>query len=264
MMSDRIRVEFDHSVGRVVLCRPEAANAIDLTFAREFEQAAASCRIEQVRAVIITSEGPRFCVGGDVKSFSAQSDLPSHLREVTEHLHAGIIAFVEMDAPVVVAVQGAAAGGGLGLVCAADVAIAGVSASFVMAFTALGLSPDSSSSWFLSRHVGLGRALDLTLTNRVLRAPEALEWGLVSRVVDDEQLAEEADQLARQLANGPTTAYGASTRLLRSAANNPLRPHLNEEAGSIAQLAHTPDGREGISAFVDRRTATFVGGDGLD
>lgn len=194
-----------------------------------------------------------------MKSFKSQPDLPAHLLEVTEHLHAGIEAFVEMDAPVVAAVQGAAAGAGLGIVCAADLAIAAESASFVMAYTALGLSPDGSSSWFLARHVGLHRALDLTLTNRVLLAGEALAWGLVSRVVPDQELADEAENIVRRLAVGPTSAFGAAARLVRDGNESSLRRQLAMEGSSISRLAGSADGVEGLNAFLERRSASFDG-----
>lgn len=212
-----------------------------------------------MRAVLISAEGSQFCAGGDVKSFSRQPDIPKHISEVTGHLHKGISTFVEMDAPVVVAVQGAAAGAGLGLVCAADLAIASNSATFLMAYTALGLSPDASSSWFLARHVGLHRATDLTLTNRVLSADDALSWGLVTRVVPEEELHTASEDLVSRLALGPTSAFGASVRLLATAADESLIQHLAAEADSIAALSASIDGSEGIAAFVERREAHFVG-----
>jgi 2-(1,2-epoxy-1,2-dihydrophenyl)acetyl-CoA isomerase len=178
---------------------------------------------------------------------------------VTQHFHDGIVTFVEMDAPVVVAVQGAVAGAGLGLVCAADIVVAGKSATFVMAYTRLGLTPDGSSSWFLSRHVGLRRALDLTLTNRVLSADEALAWGVITRLVADDQVLKEAESIIEQLATGPTAAYGASARLLRSATGNTLRTQLSQETGALVERARAVDGLEGIRSFVERRSANFIG-----
>jgi 2-(1,2-epoxy-1,2-dihydrophenyl)acetyl-CoA isomerase len=181
------------------------------------------------------------------------------LADVTRHLHAGVAGLAALDAPVVAAVQGPAAGAGLGLVAAADLVIAAQSATFVMAYTAVGLSPDGSSSWFLPRAVGLRRALDLTLTNRVLSAEEALDWGLITRVVPDDALAAEAEALAGKLRDGPTTAFGAAARLLRSAWSRPLEPHLEAEALALVAQASGTDGREGISAFVERRPPHFVG-----
>jgi 2-(1,2-epoxy-1,2-dihydrophenyl)acetyl-CoA isomerase len=259
MNFERFELSIGNSVARLVLSRPEAANAMDLLFAREFEAAAKEIEGLRVRVVVISALGRQFCAGGDLKSFAKQEDLASHLEEVTAHLHEGIATLTELDAPLILAVNGAVAGAGLGLVCAADLVIAGESSTYLMAYTRLGLSPDGSSSWFLARHVGLHRALELSLANRTLSAREALEWGILTRVVEDEDVLSEAESLVTQLASGPTGAYGATKRLLRSASNNSLREHLAMESASIATLARTVDGAEGIAAFVERRDATFRG-----
>lgn len=257
--SQRLEYEIDQGVARIVLNRPEAANAIDLTFAREFEAAATAISTGAVRVALITAEGRNFCVGGDLKSFAGEADLGAHLDEVTRHLHEGIALLAEMDAPVVAAVNGAVAGAGLGIVCVADIVVAGESSTSLMAYTRLGLTPDGSSSWFLAQHVGLHRALDLALTNRVLSAREALEWGIVSRVVPDDLVLSEAQSIVTTLAAGPTAAYGAAARLVRSAQDRTLRQHLDEERAQMAERARHADGREGVAAFVERRDARFIG-----
>jgi 2-(1,2-epoxy-1,2-dihydrophenyl)acetyl-CoA isomerase len=259
MTDRRLDVVIDGSVARICLIRPDAANTIDLAFAQEFEAAAKACTRGRIRVVLVTAVGRQFCAGGDLKSFVDKPDLGSHLEKVTRHLHAGIATLVEMDAPVVMAVQGAVAGAGLGLVCAADIVVAGESATFVMAYTRLGLTPDGSSSWYLPQHVGLRRALDLTLTNRVLSADEALAWGVISRLVADDQVLVEAEAIVELLAAGPTAAYGASARLLRSALGNTLEAHLRAETANLAKRARAADGLEGIRAFLERRGAIFNG-----
>jgi len=260
MNSERLLLTIDDGVARLVLSRPEAANAIDLAFAKELEAAAALIKSERVRVVVVTALGRQFCVGGDLKSFAKQDDVPAHIEEVTTHLHEGIATLSELDAPLIVAVNGAVAGAGLGLVCAADLVVAAESSTYLMAYTRLGLSPDGSTSWFLARHVGLHRALELSLTNRVLSAREALEWGIVTRVVTDDDVPEETESLVALLAAGPTASFGATKRLLRSASSNSLREHLGAEGASITSLARSADGAEGIRAFVERRDATFIGG----
>jgi 2-(1,2-epoxy-1,2-dihydrophenyl)acetyl-CoA isomerase len=259
MNSERLELSISNGVARLVLSRPEAANAIDLVFAREIEAAAKEIQVQHARVVVMSALGRQFCVGGDLKSFSKQEDLASHLEKVTAHLHEGIATLTELDAPLILEVNGAVAGAGLGLVCAADLVIAGESSTYLMAYTRLGLSPDGSSSWFLARHVGLHRALELSLTNRVLSAREALEWGIVTRVVEDEDVTREAESLVAQLASGPTGAYGATKQLLRSASGNSLRGHLAAEGASISSLARTADGVEGVAAFAERREATYTG-----
>jgi 2-(1,2-epoxy-1,2-dihydrophenyl)acetyl-CoA isomerase len=252
-------LSIDDGLARLRMVQPDAGNAIDLAFAIELKAAASACRAASVRTVLLTGEGRHFCVGGDLKSFATQSDLPGHLRDVTRHLHDGIATLVELDAPVVAAVQGSAAGAGVGLVTSCDIVVAAESSSFVMAYTRLGLSPDGSSSWWLPRMVGLRRALDLTLTNRTLTADEAAHWGLVSRVVPDGSVVDEASELAESLAKGPTAAYGAAARLLRDAGRRDLRTHLDAETEALVWCADSVDGREGVSAFVERRAARFTG-----
>ncbi|MGA7835297.1 MAG: enoyl-CoA hydratase-related protein [Acidimicrobiales bacterium] len=255
---ERLDVSIDDGVARIVLNRPTSANAIDEQFGVEFEAAAMACAEAKVRVVLISALGKQFCVGGDLKDFAGRDDIGSHLDRVTGPLHRGIATLVEADAPVIVAMRGAAAGAGLGLVCAAEIVIAGESSTFLMAYTKIGLSPDGSTSWFLARHIGLRRALDLTITNRVLSASEALAWGLVSRVVADDDLDAEAESLVDALRVGPTAAYGASARLMRSSLDRSLRDQLDAEADSIASCANGDDGREGMRAFLERRAPNFT------
>jgi 2-(1,2-epoxy-1,2-dihydrophenyl)acetyl-CoA isomerase len=207
--------------------------------------------------VLLRGEGRVFCGGGDLKSFSQEPDLPAHLEAVTRHLHAALYSLAQLDAPVVAAVQGSAAGAGLGLVGAADLVVAAASAKFVMAYTKLGLTPDGSSSWYLTRVLGLRRALELTLTNRVLNAEEALAWGLVNRVVPDDALDSEARALAAELAAGPTGAFGRAKRLLVAAEQNDLGAQLALETATLCRSAASPEAAEGIQAFLEKRPPAF-------
>ena len=200
---------------------------------------------------------PRFCGGGDLKGFAGRDDLPTHLREILGPLHVAITQLVRGDAPVVAAVQGSAAGAGIGLVGASDLVVAGESAKFVMAYTGVGLTPDGSSSWFLPRLVGLRRALELTLTNRVLSAAEALDWGLITEVVPDDELTAEAEALAARLAAGPAPALAAAKRLLHTSLEETLETHLAREAEAISAASGTPEGQEGVAAFVEKRPPVF-------
>ena len=143
--------------------------------------------------------------------------------------------------------------------CASDLVIAGESAKFVMAYTAIGLTPDGSSSWFLPRIVGVKRALELTLTNRVLTAAEALDLGIVTTVVPDADVRERAETLARQLADGPTAAFATARRLLHTSLEDTFETHLAREADGIVAATSTADAREGIAAFVEKRPPTFTG-----
>jgi 2-(1,2-epoxy-1,2-dihydrophenyl)acetyl-CoA isomerase len=160
-------------------------------------------------------------------------------------------------APVVAAVQGTAAGAGLGLVLAADLAIAGKGAKFTAAYTAVGLTPDAGTTFLLPRAVGHKRAMEMFVTNRVLDAQLALEWGLVNQIVEDAELADTAAALAARLAAGPAGAYGAVKRLLAESEPG-WEAQLAREGRSIAERAETPEGREGIAAFLEKRTPKFT------
>ncbi len=198
-----------------------------------------------------------FCGGGDLKSFAGRDDLPTHLREILGPLHTAIAELVRGDAPVVAAVQGSAAGAGIGLVGASDLVLAGESAKFVMAYTGVGLTPDGSSSWFLPRLIGLRRAIELTFTNRVLSAPEAKEWGLITDVVPDDELAAAAGALAARLAAGAPQALAAAKRLLHTSLESTLESHLTREAEAISAASGRAEGVEGIAAFVEKRAPVF-------
>jgi 2-(1,2-epoxy-1,2-dihydrophenyl)acetyl-CoA isomerase len=213
-----------------------------------------------VRAELIRGAGARFCGGGDVKDFATRGpDLSHHLRAITVPLHAAVSQLVRLDAPVVAAVHGSAAGAGLGLVAAADLVVAGASTKFVLAYTGIGVTPDCASSWFLPRLVGLRRSLELALTNRVLDASEARDWGIVSSVVPDDDVTATAERLAAELANGPTRALGGVKRLLHGSLEHTLDQHLVLETEEICRAAATADAAEGIAAFVTKRRPVFNG-----
>jgi 2-(1,2-epoxy-1,2-dihydrophenyl)acetyl-CoA isomerase len=249
------------NVARITLNRPEAANSLNETLARDLMHAALRCDEDPaIRAVVITGAGRMFCAGGDLKSFAAQGDnLPYHLKEVTTYFHAAVSRMARMDAPVIAAVNGAAAGAGMSLACACDLVLAAESARFTMAYTRAGLTPDGSSTYFLPRIVGIKRALELTITNRTLSAEEAQAWGIVTRVVPDADLLDAAQQLAAQLAAGPTRAFGASKRLLFAGWTETLETQMENESQAIAAMAGTADGREGIDAFLAKRAPSFRG-----
>jgi len=249
------------NVAHITLNRPEAANSLNREMASDLMHAVMRCSEDSaIRAVVITGTGPMFCSGGDLKEFAAQGEhLPYHLKEVTTYLHAAISRLTRMDPPVVAAVNGSAAGAGMSLACACDIVVAAETARFTMAYTRVGLTPDGSSTYFLPRLVGLKRALELTLTNRVLSAQEALEWGIVTRVVPDTELLAQAHALAAQLAAGPTKTLGSSKRLLHTGWTETLETQMEHESQTIADMARTADASEGITAFLEKRTAKFGG-----
>ena len=249
------------SVAHITLNRPEAANTINLELAKELMYALMQCDEDPlIRAVLITGAGPMFCGGGDLKSFNDQGEnIPHHLKEITTYLHASMSYLVRMDPPVVAAVHGSAAGAGLSLVCACDMVLAAESARFTMAYTRLGLTPDGGATYTLTRIVGLRRTLELALTNRLLSAEDALNWGILTQVVPEKDLFTEAKALAGQLAEGPTKAFGATKRLLQTGLTESFEAQMKNESLSIAEMARTGDGREGIRAFLEKRTPNFKG-----
>jgi 2-(1,2-epoxy-1,2-dihydrophenyl)acetyl-CoA isomerase len=250
----------DDGVATLTLARPDAGNSIDLQLAKDLNEVTLAWSVDQrVRAVLITGEGKNFCVGGDLRSFAQRDDLPAHLTDVTTYLHAANSRLMRLDAPVVAAVQGSAAGAGMSLAASADLVLAGASSRYVMAYTAIGLTPDGSATWSLPRIMGLRRSLELALTNRSLTADEAVAEGIATRVVADDELAEEAFTLARTLAAGPTGAFGAAKRLLRESLGNDLEAQLALETRSIAVAAGSADATEGIAAFLEKRPPTFTG-----
>ncbi len=255
-----LRADVADGVGRLTLARPDAGNSIDLTMAEELHQVTDAWADDPaVRAVLLTGAGATFCVGGDLKSFAAVDDLPAHLLEVTSHLHAAIATLCAMDAPVIAAVHGSAAGAGCSLAAVADLVLAAESSRFVMAYTAIGLTPDGGGTWALPRAVGLRRALELTLTNRRLTAAEAVEVGLATRVVANGELGAAAAALAEELAAAPTAALGAAKRLLRGSLAQSVEEQMALEAQALAAAARSSDGREGIAAFLEKRRPRFTG-----
>jgi 2-(1,2-epoxy-1,2-dihydrophenyl)acetyl-CoA isomerase len=253
-----IHLEIRESVAFLSLARPDAANTMNLEFGREFLAAAFAIEAApSVRAVLLTGQGKNFCFGGDLKGMVASgTDVRAYLSELTTHLHAGMALLARLDAPVIAAVNGTAAGAGLGLVLAADLAIAARSAKFAPAYTGVGLTPDAGCTFLLPRAVGYKRAMELLLTNRVLDAQQALDWGLVNQVVEDESLAETAAALAARLAAGPAGAFGAVKRLLAEAEPG-FEAQLARESRSIASRGMTAEGREGIAAFLEKRAPRF-------
>ena len=249
------------SIAHITLNRPDAANSINLDLARDLMYAVLRCDEDpDIRTVLISGAGNLFCGGGDLKDFKAKGEqLPYYIKEVTAYLHSAISRMTRMAPIVVAAVHGAAAGAGMSLAIACDFVIAAEAARFAVAYTRIGLTPDGSMSYFLPRIVGLRRALELTLTNRVLTAHEALEWGIVNRVVPDTEFLNQAKVFAAQLATGPTRAYGVSKRLLHSGWAETLETQMENESQAIANSARAADAQEGIAAFLGKQKAEFKG-----
>src|SRR5258706_463919 len=248
-------------VATLTLNRPDAFNALNLALGRDLFHAVLEVDDDPaVRAVVITGAGKAFCAGGDVKGFADNLDrFGAVIKELTTYLHGAVSRLCRTDKPVIMAINGVAAGGGMSLALAGDLVLAAESARFTMAYAKIAATPDGSSTYYLPRLIGLRRALELYLTNRALSAREAQEWGLITRVVPDGELASAADALARELAQGPTRAFGGAKRLFHQSTWESLETQMELEAQAIAASGRTEDFKSGVTAFARKQAPTFRG-----
>ncbi|MFO7193885.1 MULTISPECIES: enoyl-CoA hydratase-related protein [Thermocrispum] len=249
-------------VRTITLNRPQAYNALNVELKEALRDAlVAAAAAEDVRAVVLTGAGKAFCAGQDLKEHIALLDAqdPAPLRTVEEHYNPIVRALATMPKPTVAAVNGSAAGAGAAFSYACDLRVAGRSASFTGAFAGVGLGPDSGASWTLQRLVGFGRAMELMMLGRKVGADEALRIGLVNEVVDDDAVLSRAQELAAQLAAGPTAAYREIRQVLIAASTSTLDEALENEKAAQTRLGATHDHREAVDAFVNKRRPRFTG-----
>src|SRR5580658_78624 len=232
-----------------MLNRKDSGNAINLQMAMDLLAAAMTCaRNAAVRAVVLSGAGRNFCFGGDLRAMASRDETGGdYIRELTTYLHAAISHFVRMDPPVIAAVNGTAAGAGVGLVAMADLALCARSSRFNLAYTHSGLTPDAGTTFLLPRTLGVKRTMELLLLNRPLPADQALAWGLVNEVVDAEQLAQ-----------GARAALGATKRLIAHSLGA-FESQMVLESETIAAHAVSAEGSEGIGAFLEKRKPRFAG-----
>ena len=245
------------AIARITLSRPDAANGMNDTMTRELADAARRCDTEATKVVVLTGEGRFFSAGGDLKSFASSPSRGGHIKVVADELHRAISTFARMDAVLITSVNGVAAGAGFSLAVTGDLVLAAESASFTMAYTRAGLSPDGSSSYYLPRLIGITKTKELMLTNRTLSAEDASRWGLVTEVVPDAELAARTDQLANQIAATARKSNGGVKSLLLATFASGLEEQMELEGRLIADLADSADGREGVDAFMAKRKPEF-------
>lgn len=249
-------------VARIRLNRPEASNGLDSDLLRALNDAILSVHGDPAtRVLVLTGEGKNFCAGGDVKTFASKGEgLPDYLREATGWLQIVTASLLRLDAPVITGVQGfAAGGGGLGLVCASDLVLATRSSKFFSGAVRVGMAPDGGTTVTLTQLVGLRKAMEILLTNPTLTADDALSIGVVTRVVEDDDLETELLTLAANLAAQPPLAIAATKRLVWQGVGASVESRLGEEARVVSELSGTADAREGLAAVIERRTPTFEG-----
>ena len=245
------------AVVNIVLDRPEAANGMNDALTRDLAAAAALCDTASVKVVTLTGAGRFFCAGGDLKAMAAADDPGAFVKGIADDLHRAMSTFARMDAVLITAVNGVAAGAGFSLAVTGDLVLAAESASFTMAYTRAGLSPDGSASYFLPRLIGITKTKELMLTNRTLSSQDASQWGLVTEVVPDDELTARTDELAEQMAASARGSNGAVKALLLSTFSRGLEEQTELEGRLIAELAESADGREGVDAFLAKRKAEF-------
>ena len=252
------------SVGWITLNRPKAYNALNRELAEQLLDAVIRCDEDGgVRAVVITGKGPSFCAGGDIKQMMTAAESDGHagafLKTLTVSLHETIATMAHMSKPVITAVNGAAAGAGFSLAIAGDVVLAADNARFTVAYTAIGLAPDGSSTFTLPRLIGPKRAFELIYTNRAVSASEAKELGMVNHVFPAAQFTDQVRKFTVSVAKGPTAALGCAKKLLTLSAQSSLETQMEHERRAIAACGRTADFREGADAFFAKRPPNFRG-----
>lgn len=249
---------------RIILARPHRLNAVNEELARGFAEATGLISEGDVRAVLLAGEGTAFCSGGDVIAMATETGPGEHLTRLAHVINRGLLALLESSVPVVAAAHGTTAGGGLGLLLASDYAIVGHNSRIGALYSNIGLTPDLSVTALLGRAVGERRALQLLLSDTMLSAQQAREWGLVAEVVGSAEMTPgeiaaavraRAEEVAAAWASGANGAYGQAKRLVRSRPTRTLAEQLEEEARSIGAAFDTPDARSLIQAFAARTGA---------
>ena len=252
-----VEVTREGGVLTITLNRPDVLNALNQAVHEGLRDGLKQARADDVRAVVLTGAGRGFCVGQDLTEFQDASG------EITERLrgyyHPNVQAIRALEKPVIAGVNGVVAGAGLSLACVCDLRIASDAASFIPAFIAIGLVPDSGGTLFIQRLLGTPRAFDWMTTNRKLAAAEALEWGLVNEVVEADRHAAHVAEVAATYASLPTRAIGMTKRLFDHAATATLDEQLELEAQLQSAATKTEDFREGVAAFLEKREAAFSG-----
>lgn len=255
-MSSFVTYAYADGIARITLADGERGNPIHLDAVAALTDAVLQARRDAAKVVVLAAEGRFFSVGGDLSAFGSAEDVGRYIDDLADALHRVVSELHRLPAVVVAAVQGTAAGAGFPLAAAADVVVAADAAAFALAYGKVGLSPDGGSS-LLVHTLGLHRTLRLALLHDTLSAQEALEAGLVARVVPTGDLAATVDELAGRLAAGSGPAQVAAKRLVRQAAEAEIEARLRAEALAIRDLAEGADGREGVAAFLAKRTPEF-------
>ncbi len=256
-MADEVLTSRDGAVLTITFNRPEVYNAFNRPLHAALREALTEAQDAAVRCVVVTGAGKGFCAGQDLKEFSDVSESIADALEASYHPNVRLVR--GLAKPVIAAVNGAAAGAGLSFACACDLRVAAESATFVPGFVGIGLVPDAGGTWFVHRLLGFARAFEWMSSNRRLTAPEALDWGLVSEVIPDDEFAGRVRELAAEWAARPTLAIGRTKQLFEHAYAAALDAQLALEARLQQESVGTADFAEGVGAFLEKRAPDFTG-----
>lgn len=247
-----------NGVGKIILNRPDVLNSFNMDMAIELQTALDECTSSGlVRSVLITGAGRAFCAGQDLAAAIAPG---ADIKVIVEKQYNPIILKIrKLEKPVICAVNGVAAGAGANIAFACDIVLSAASATYIQAFSKIGLIPDSGGTFFIPRLIGLQRATALMMLGDKITAEQAMQYGLIYKVLPDDQLMAEADKLAAQMAQMPTKGLGLTKRLLNASLNNNLEQQLNMEGEIQALAAKTYDNQEGVKAFLEKRKPVFKG-----
>ena len=262
-MNDSVLTEQHENILEIRLNRPEMYNALNLGMMRMLADTLASSAVDSsIKGILLTGSGKAFCAGGDLKWISQQSEgAGSVLHRLAPQFHLSIIEIRRMEKPVVAAVNGIAAGGGFSLALACDFRVIGESATLRQAYTSSGLSIDGGGSFALPRLVGLARAMEIMAFDQPISAAQALEWGLVTRVVPDLEVVSAALTMLNELSRTSLHSFAWSKKLMNDSFNNTLETQLELERQGISDCGSHPNGQEGMRAFVEKRKPSFRGDD---
>ena len=263
MLYTTVQYTLTNNVATICLNRPEALNALSLQLTIDLKHAIGKAADDGARAVILTGSGRAFCSGGDLREMQAmgetEGNIEAFLDEPLKALHEVVLLIRETPIPFIAAVNGVCAGAGTNFALACDLVLAANDASFNEAFVRIGLSPDCGGTFFLPRAVGEKLAAEMFLTGMTIPAQRAVEIGMINRVVPAGELQNEAAKLAAELAAGPTAAFGRVKRMLNATFANDLRSQLALEADCQVESGNSPDFKEGVAAFFEKRPPEFTG-----
>jgi len=246
------------AIARITLNRPERLNSFTAQMHEEIRDALAN--LSDARVVVLTGAGRGFCAGQDLNDRAVTPGKAVDLGETVQACWNPLIrTLTSLPQPVIARVNGVAAGAGANVAIACDIVVAAKSAKFIQSFSAIGLIPDSGGTWHLPRLVGQARALGLALTGDPLPAEKAAEWGLIWKAVEDDALDAEVDVIANKLASLPPLGLAAIKEMIRTSWQYSLGEELDRQAGTMRRLGFTEDYREGVAAFLEKRTPKFVG-----